>query len=956
MMKNYLSLLLIVGLISACGAPESRKQISLAGSWGFRTDPEGVGEEEAWFVRVLDDSVELPGTMDTNRKGEPNTDLEETTYLSREYRYVGKAWYQKQVDIPSDWEGHVVELRLERTRATKVWLDDTYMGASDFISGQQVYDLSSWLTPGQHTLTIQVDNGEALPPQILDNSHACTESTQTNWNGIIGEIVLEAKPVYHFRDIQAYTSPQTSTVRVELDIHTPAGEGLPSGTTVSLDIQSFNTDKKHRVRVSHPVVAAAGKMSIEIPMGSAMLLWSEFDPALYRLTATLEGKGVYDRESIVFGIREFAAKDTQFTINGLTTFLRGKHDACVFPLTGHTAMDVETWTDYFRTARAYGINHYRFHSWCPPRACFEAADREGIYLQPELSFWGALQKEDSLLYDFLLREGIEIQKQYSNYVSFVMFAIGNELWGEQEDMKEMIAQFRAMDQRHLYATGSNNFLGYMGPAEGDDYFTTCRVPGENIYANHTRGSFSFVDAEEGGYINHTYPNSEMNFRTAVEQCSIPVISHETGQFQIYPDYREIDKYTGVLKPRNYEVFKKRLEEAGMADQAHDFFLASGKWAVELYRADIEMGLRTPGLAGFQLLDLQDYPGQGSAFVGVLDAFMESKGLVTPAEWRQFCSEVVPLFVTPKFCYTTNETLSGTVEIANYSSGAITDTSLNWTLTDPDDTVLDGGSWELRIPQGTLAPVGDLLSDLSGIKDAVKLTLRLDIPGTPYHNQYPLWVYPQSICVKDTENNIHIAHRLDDSMITRLSEGGKVLWFPSLENYTEVTVGGLFQTDYWNYRMFRSIAEWAGKPVSPGTLGLLMDPGHPVFRTFPTDRHTNWQWYPMVKQSRPLILDRLPAGYKPLIQVIDNVERNHKLGFLFEFRIGEGSLLICMSDLAAVSEYPEARQLYGALLDYMVSEDFQPGWELSVTELEELFSQPVETNRIRTLGNISYEDE
>ncbi|MCD8032077.1 MAG: beta-glycosidase [Bacteroides sp.] len=955
-MKNYLSLLLIVGLISACGTPESRKQISLAGSWGFRMDPEGVGEQEAWFVQLLEDPVELPGTMDTNRKGEPNTDLEETTYLSREYRYVGKAWYQKQVDIPSDWEGQVMALKLERTRATKVWVDDTYIGASDFISGQQVYDLSRGLTPGKHTLTIRVDNGEALPPQILDNSHACTESTQTNWNGIIGEIVLEAKPLYHFRDIQVYTSPQTSTVRVELDIATPAGEEVPSGTTVTLDIQSFNTDKKHRVRVSQPVIIAEGRMSMEIPMGNDMLLWSEFDPALYRLTATLEGKGIYDRENQVFGIREFATQGTRFTINGLTTFLRGKHDACVFPLTGHTAMDVETWTDYFRTARAYGINHYRFHSWCPPKACFEAADREGIYLQPELSFWGALQKGDSLLYDFLLREGIEIQKQYSNHASFVMFAIGNELWGEQEDMKEMIAAFRKIDQRHLYATGSNNFLGYMGPAEGDDYFTTCRVPGENIYANHTRGSFSFVDAEEGGYINHTYPNSEMNFRTAVEQCSIPIISHETGQFQIYPDYREMDKYTGVLKPRNFEVFRKRLEEAGMAGQAHDFFLASGKWAVELYRADIEMALRTQGLAGFQLLDLQDYPGQGSAFVGVLDAFMESKGLITPEEWRSFCSEVVPLFVAPKFCYTDNEMLSGAVEIANYSSGPIADTSLNWTLTDPDGTVLDSGSWELRIPQGTLAPVGDLLSDLSVVHHATKLTLTLEIAGTSWRNQYPLWIYPQSTCGNDTEKGIHIARWLDDEMITRLHEGEKVLWFPSLENYKEVTVGGLFQTDYWNYRMFRSIAEWANKPVSPGTLGLLMEPGHPVFRTFPTDMHTNWQWYPMVKQSRPLILDRLPAGYKPLIQVIDNVERNHKLGFLFEFRIGEGRLLICMSDLAAVSEYPEARQLYGALLDYMVSEHFQPEWELSVAELKELFARPMEVNEIHSLGNISYEQD
>ncbi len=953
-MRNYLCLLFTVLLLAACSTPESRQRISLAGSWAFQPDPEGIGEEQKWFNQVLEDSVELPGTMDTNRKGEPNTDFEETTYLSREFRYAGKAWYQKQIHIPSDWEGKAVHLKLERTRATKVWLDGHYMGASGLLSGEQVYELNGFITPGTHTLTILVDNGETLPPQILDSSHACTESTQTNWNGIIGEIALETKPYYHIRDIQVYTLPEDDTTSIEVEIHLSESRKNFREAAITLDIQSFNTAKKHRVKIQHAATLDEGTVRIKVPMGEDRLLWSEFDPALYRLTATVKGAGMDDRECVVFGIRDFKAEGTQFTINGLTTFLRGKHDACVFPLTAHTAMDVETWTEYFRTAKAYGINHYRFHSWCPPRACFEAADREGIYLQPELSFWGSLQKQDSVLYHFLLREGMEIHRQYSNHPSFVMFAIGNELWGEQEDMKDMIDQFRAREQRHLYATGSNNFLGYRGPAEGDDYFTTCRVPGDNVYANHTRGSFSFVDAEEGGYINNTYPNTEMDFREAVEQCSLPIIGHETGQFQIYPDYREMEKYTGVLKPRNFEVFRKRLEEAGMADQAHDFFQASGKWAVELYRADIEMGLRTPGLAGFQLLDLQDYPGQGSAFVGMLDAFMESKGLISPAAWRQFCSEVVPLLVMPKYCYTAEESLNARVEIANYSAGSLSDTSLYWTLADASGTVLDSGNWELQVPQGSLTSVGTILSDLSRVREASKLILTLDIAGTPYSNQYALWVYPTRNS-GSVDDDLDVVYQLDNSMISALEQGKKILWFPSLDSYQEVTVGGLFQTDYWNYRMFRSIAEGVGKPVSPGTLGLLMDPQHAVFRKFPTEIHTNWQWYPIVKQSRPLILDRLSSGYKPLVQVIDNVERNHKLGLIMEFRVGEGSLLICMSDLKSVAEYPEAQQLYTSLISYMDSDDFRPEWEMSVEEIKELFSTPVETSRIRTLGNISYEE-
>ena len=103
-------------------------------------------------------------------------------------------------------------------------------------------------------------------------------------------------------------------------------------------------------------------------------------------------------------------------------------------------------------------------------------------------------------------------------------------------------------------------------------------------------------------------------------------------------------------------------------------------------------------------------------------------------------------------------------------------------------------------------------------------------------------------------------------------------------------------------MFKSICEWVKKPVSPGTLGLLMDPSHPAFTHFPTDFHTNWQWFTMIKNSHPLILDLLPDNYRPIVQVIDNVERNHKLGMIQEFNVGSGKLLICMTDLETQQEY------------------------------------------------------
>ena len=591
--------------------------------------------------------------------------------------------------------------------------------------------------------------------------------------------------------------------------------------------------------------------------------------------------------------------DGRFMAGGKPVFLRGKHDACVFPLTGHTPMDKASWVNYFQRCKEYGINHVRFHSWCPPEVAFAAADELGIYLQPELPFWGTLEGEELLA--FLRKEGLNIVRTYGHHPSFSMFSLGNELWGEPSVMQELVETFRAEAPQILYTNGTNAFLGYRGYVDGMDFMATARTRGEAYgqYDTHVRSSFAFCDAEDGGILNHFHPGTTRNFADALEGVPMPVVSHETGQFQSYPDYSQIDKYTGPLAPYNLMEFRHRLDIAGMADQAAAFHRASVRWAFELYKADVEMCLRTPGLGGFQLLDIQDYPGQGSAYVGILDAFMDAKGGIDPAEWRQFCSELVPLAEFDKYCWTEDEVFHAHVKVANYTGEELID-----------------GEGEYDIDK----PVSELL-------DSVKAPARIDLrltartAGHEGVNTWPIWVYPAGN--QPDRIGITIVRKLDNAALKALEAGKKVLLMPS---DTTGTVGGLFQTDYWNYRMFKQICESNGKPVSPGTLGILTDPAHPLFREFPTEEHTDWQWFPVLKASRPMILDAL-RGYKPIVQVIDNVERNHRLGLVFEFAAGKGKLLVCCADLESVQDYPEGRQFYKAVLDYMRSDDFQPSVEL-----------------------------
>ena len=836
--------LILIALMAFTAWADNRK-ISLAGTWQF-----ALGND---IPQAFDETVTLPGTTDTNQKGMPLNRFDETTHLSRRYSYKGRAWYQREVTIPDNWEE--VWLTLERTKYTEVYVDGKRVGSSNDISTPQRYDLTTQLTPGlTHKLTIMVSNAEGVPEQIYANSHAYTEDTQTNWNGIIGDISLSQ----------------------ELDLCP-----LPSASESQL--------------------------------------------------LTVKGQHLFQ--------------------NGHRLFLRGRHDACVWPLTGHVPMDVESWRRYMKTCADYGLNHVRFHSWCPPEAAFVAADEAGIILQPELPFWGDFNAKDSVLMTFLHKEGEHILREYGHHKSFRMFALGNELWGDIEKMAEFVEDFRKIAPDKLYTFGSNYYLGYQGVKAGMDYFTTCRVGGEawGSYDTHTRGSFSFADAFDGGMINHFRPNASLNFEEGCQKSAVPVISHETGQFQIYPNYDEIDKYTGVLRPCNLEVFRQRLTDAGMAGQARDFHRASGRWAYQLYKQDIEMDLRTPSMAGFQLLDLQDYPGQGSAYVGMLDALMDSKGICTPKEWRQFSSEVVPLAVMKKFCYQNNELLDVEVQIANYSGQSLKGKTVGVSLDRPSGMLaLDihrEGELTVDTDEEGLINVGRVSLPLSHLHGPVRLDLVITVLGTDFRNTWPIWVYPAEQKIKT--NGIIVAHELTDALLKKLNRGARVLLMP---DSLDVCVGPLFQTDYWNYRMFRTICENNKKPVSPGTLGILSDPKHRLFTYFPTEGHTNWQWWPVIHESHPMILDE--TSVQPIVQVIDNVERNHKLGLVFELAVGKGRLLVVMSNLERAADYPEGRQFYASVLNYMQSDSFAPTTHLTPDALRRLFTRQVSEAQREELNNIS----
>ncbi len=953
---TFISLLVLMVIATAChqSYQDYNEIKDLSGTWKFQLDPDNEGMRDKWYSQEFTDSIRLPGTTDENEKG-TFVDEQELERLSRVWYWKGAAWYQKEVDIPEHWAGKNVKLLLERTKDTYVWFDDIGCGYENTLSAPQYFDLTKAIKPGKHRITVLVDNAR-LPP--VGPSHAVDERTQTNWNGIVGRIELQVSDPVWMEEVQVYPDVKNNRVKIRVNIGNITGSEAAGELVVAAE--SWNTENPVKFQTRKEEIRGITEekfVEFTYDFNKEAPLWDEFDPALIKLSLNLSArsgdKSYNSSKQVDFGMREFSRKGKYIYINGKRVFLRGRTDSANYPLTGYPPMNKEDWLKLFRLLKSYGINHWRYHSWCPPKEALNAADELGVYLQPELpnkrSGMDKKSMEDEAvramynidylqvdtsrinmtLKDYLQREGELIFKYFGNHPSFTMFTLGNEL-GRNEAMYNLVAHFKNIDPRRLYAQGSNTMHWDQSFAEGDDFWVCAKTATDH---GPVRGSYFHVDYANG-HIENFPPSTLVDYSASIKDFNVPVIGHETGQFQVSPDFNDIPKFTGVIRARNYEIFRERLKKANMLDQADDFVKASGKLAVICYREDIEAALRTPDFAGIQLLDIQDFPGQGTALVGILNDFMESKGLVTPEKWSQFCSEVVPLLKMSKYTWTNDEEFHGEIAIAHYGKEDFKDARVSWKLANSEGELMSEGIFtEENIARGGVVNIGEFSFALNTVEKAEKLNIIISLEGTKYKNEYDIWVYPKAVDTSVPEG-ILVSDKFDSKTRKHLQKGGKAIIIPDHNKLTHC-IKGAFQTDFWCYPMFARGAIKRGFEPAPGSLGFICDPDSPLLAQFPTEFHSNWQWWQLVKNCKPIILDDTPADYKPLIQTIDNFARNHKLGMIFETRYGEGSALICAIDLLNLQDKPEARQLYYSILNYVDSDMFSPEKELGADVLQNI---------------------
>lgn len=934
---QYLCLLLTMWSCST----EKTRTIDLSGEWQFRIDSLDVGVSEKWFIQDFSETVKLPGSMVENDKGldisldtkwtggimnpewykDPNyapyfdsANIRFPFWLQPLKKYTGAAWYQKIVTVPEDWKGKPIFLELERPHwQSTVWVNGAIVDSRNSLATPHVYEITELINAGENRISIRIDN-RTDKIDVGENSHSITDHTQTNWNGMVGKLNLSVRNDIYIRHVDVFTNIETKSIEIKSTVmnSSPEEEEISIPVYARLKNSAIKTRKKD---FKFSLAPGENIIKMNYEMGDDALLWDEFNPNVYQLVLQLKSKSGTDEVTKDFGMREFNVKGTRLAINGKPVFLRGTLECAIFPKTGYPSTDADYWKKIYSAVKAHGLNHVRFHSWCPPEVAFEEADEMGVYLQVECSSWANQSTQlgsgfpvDNYVWD----ESKRIVEAYGNHPSFVMMAYGNEPGGPNytEFLTKFVNFWKEKDNRRVYTAAAG-----------------WPVIEANQYHSISEPRIQRWGEELNSIINAEPPQSNFDWSDRLPGDGKPVVSHEIGQWCVYPDFKEIEKYTGVLKAKNFEIFRESLNAHHMGELADSFLLASGKLQALCYKADIEAALRTPGFAGFQLLGLYDFPGQGTALVGVLNSFWEEKGYITPEEYSHFCNVTVPLARLDKFIFTEGETMTAKIEVANFGMAPLKDINPSWKITTNNAEVAHGTLGERNIEIGNAISLGDVVYQFQKEDTPREMTLTVTIGA--FTNSWNLWVYPEHRKIES--NQVKIVETLDKATLKYLNDGGKVLLSlgrgkVSPEMGGKVGVG--FSSIFWN-------TAWTGQQ-KPHTLGILCNPEHPALHYFPTEYHSDWQWWDAMSHADAIQLDSFPEELTPVVRIIDDWVTNRRLALLFEAKVGNGSIFVSGADLVNnIENRPEAGQLKKSIISYMESSAFHPAVELGLTQIQSI---------------------
>jgi len=923
-MKKHFLFLILTCIFISCS---EKQELNLSGEWSVvlhestRKDTlfkpnRGLGPTQNVMYQPtilnkdakVDGKINLPGTLDEYGYGNK---VEEAFLgcLSRKTQFIGEAVYSRKI-------------RTTKTASWKIIFERVLWKSSLKIDGQEIGSCESLSTPhtfivenlpaGSHLIEVTIDN--TMIHRIGEKGHAYGEHMQTIWNGVLGKMVMQKieKPILD--NIRINAPFERNKVQIFFDCN-----------TILTDLRLVLRDKKTGETILNQdvsVVKNVEKNIISIPLKpNQVQLWSEFNPQLYSLELRDSNYLLLEK---TIGFRSFKREGNQMFVNGEPLFLRGNLDNCHFPLTGYPSMKKEDWLKIFSIQKKYGCNNIRFHSYCPPEAAFEAADELGIYLAPEVGVWidgwmpgqiTPLGMNNYSLNTFIKQELKNICNTYGTHASFAMLGIGNELGSSNFDSLQLwvdavkkAESFENTDwQSRLYTISTARTL-----TAADDFFVTHHYP--NV----------------GGVRQWMFPRTNWSYENLYCQTTVPTVAHEIGQWPVYPNWNEIDKYTGVLEPRNLLSLKQHAQNNGVLQFNEKFHFASGMQSRLMYKDEIESFMRTPSCRGVHLLGMQDYSGQGEALIGFLDSFYEPKGFWSAKEARGCFAPIITLAEFEKYGWTTAETFSAKLLVRNQLCD-LENAQINYQILNVSgNLVAEGKTSSQNIKNGELADFGQITLDLAPFANE-KLTLKTQLFAENQicseKNSWDFWIFqtqdfcqPKEVVLTD---NLEIA-------ISALKEGRNVILDASKLGNNKTFLKGDWGAVYWSTTWF------PGQQMQ--TLGVWMDKNLPIFKFFHSEGYADWIWWKIFEKGRCFDLKGLSCDYCPIAMPVPDFHNNQRLGSIFELKLGQGNLLISGYSLEGNSI--EQIVYRNELIRYAESDLFSPKENVSVQWLNNLLNPNV----------------
>lgn len=778
------------------------------------------------------------------------------------------------------------------------WINGVYVGRHEGYSSEFTLKIPEGVvTNGKNRITLAVSNnrlsGYLGRPVSGLTSRAANECT----GGIYGDIELRFIP-------DGLTDAWISTA-----------EDLSSFTVNTVGC----TDREKSVEIYDGdefilgVKIEKGSDTVEIP-AVGFEYWSPDSPKLYIAKVITEKQALVRR----FGIRRLTAKGTKLYLNGKPYFFRGTCEHCYHPITVHPTRDKSYYRGVVRTLKSLGFNSIRFHTYVPMAEYTEAADELGMLIEVETP--------NNTTYS----EWCDIVRATRRYASVCAYSSGNEMVIDED----YIEHLRACAS--LVHTESDSLFSPMSAMRGIEYhsYGDCKV--EEPFAHNPKRLLAlgeFCDLYNTYSLGQTSYSSDQGDAALLDKRNSiykkPLLTHEICIQGTYIDLSLKDRYKGsrIGDTEFMSSVERHLSDVGLLDKASLYYKNSVKWQMLQRKHCFETVRRTESLAGYDFLgDIDTHWHTFGYCVGMMNEFYELKAGESKENVLKYNSDAVLLADLP-YCrnFLAGSTLKFNLLVSNYAE-PLEGAELNIRVNADGKVIYRKSIRGVSAPDGEITRLYEVSLSLPRSEKpyAVEICASLHGMNTDAENSWTVYSFPK---VKETapeskslrDKRITVLNTVNSSeLLDKLSRGESVVLFGT----------GPFASIPVSFQL-----SVAGRTM--GHLATVID-DHPIFEDFPHDGFCGMQFREMLGNAESAVIDIKRIPHKPIVDIASSYKNAHREAMLFEYRVGDGNLLVCTLNLSNAD--PAALYLREAIISYAKSIAFNPRDVITPTELRAMLDQ------------------